>query len=170
MAPSTWSAEQSAGFGMRPRSRWLVHFAVWGLTHRRVQAMSWYNRLFLPLGLLLQRAPGVGAGPDRRREGGRAFARLPECQRLSPRRTTNRGRVLGPARASGRDDRIEVAASSAQAGQRRRAQTDGPRPGEDTEHREGRIELEPARGNIQPAGGAVMVVLEQLAEGEEVQR
>jgi len=63
MAPSTWSAEQSAGFGMRPRSRWLVHFAVWGLTHRRVQAMSWYNRLFLPLGLLLQRplawAPGL---------------------------------------------------------------------------------------------------------------
>jgi len=55
--------EQSAGFGMRPRSRWLVDFAVWGLTHRRVQAMSWYNRLFLPLGLLLQRplawAPGL---------------------------------------------------------------------------------------------------------------
>ena len=63
-----------------------------------------------------------------------------------------------------------VAASSAQAGERRRAQTDGSRPGEDTEHREGRIELEPARGKIQPAGSAVMVVLEQLAEGEEVQR
>jgi len=55
--------EQSAGFGMQPRSRWLLDFAVWGLTQRRVQAMRWYNRLFLPLGLLLQRrlvwAPGL---------------------------------------------------------------------------------------------------------------
>src|SRR5438445_13172511 len=105
MAPSTWSAEQSAGFGMRPRSRWLVDFAVWGLTHRRAQAMSWYNPARPAPRAAPAEAPGVGAGPDRRREGGRAFARLPECQRLSPRRTTNRGRVLGPARASGRDDR-----------------------------------------------------------------
>lgn len=55
--------EQSAGFGMQPRSRWLLDFAVWGLTQRYVQAMRWYNRLFLPLGLLLQRrlvwAPGL---------------------------------------------------------------------------------------------------------------
>jgi len=55
--------KQSAGFGMQPRSRWLLDFAVWGLTQRRVQAMRWYNRLFLPLGLLLQRrlawAPGL---------------------------------------------------------------------------------------------------------------
>ena len=47
--------EQSAAFGMEPRSSWLLDFAVWGLTHRRVQAMRWYNRVFLPLGLLLQR-------------------------------------------------------------------------------------------------------------------
>ena len=55
--------EQSAGFGMQPRSRWLLDFAVWGLTQRPIQAMRWYNRLFLPLGLLLQRrlvwAPGL---------------------------------------------------------------------------------------------------------------
>ena len=55
--------EQSAVFGMEPRSRWLLDFAVWGLTHRRVQAMRWYNRLFLPLGLRVQRrlacAPGL---------------------------------------------------------------------------------------------------------------
>lgn len=55
--------EQSAGFGMQPRSRWLLDFAVWGLTQRPVQAMRWYNRLLLPLGLLLQRrlvwAPGL---------------------------------------------------------------------------------------------------------------
>jgi len=55
--------EQSAAFGMEPRSGWLLDFAVWGLTRRRVQAMRWYNTLFLPLGLLLQRrlacAPGL---------------------------------------------------------------------------------------------------------------
>jgi len=55
--------EQSAAFGMEPRSGWLLDFAVWGLTRRRVQAMRWYNKLFLPLGLLLHRrlacAPGL---------------------------------------------------------------------------------------------------------------
>lgn len=47
--------ERSAGFGMQPRSGWLLDFAVWGLAHHRVQAMRWYNGLFLPLGLFLQR-------------------------------------------------------------------------------------------------------------------
>jgi SAM-dependent methyltransferase len=55
--------EQSAVFGMEPRSHWLLDFAVWGLTQRRVQAMRWYNRVLLPLGLRLQRrlvcAPGL---------------------------------------------------------------------------------------------------------------
>ena len=55
--------EQSAVFGMQPRSGWLLDLAVWGLTQRRVQAMRWYNMLFLPLGLLMQKhlacAPGL---------------------------------------------------------------------------------------------------------------
>jgi SAM-dependent methyltransferase len=55
--------EQSAAFGMEPRNRWLLDFAVWGLTRRPAQAMRWYNRLLLPLGLLLQGrlawAPGL---------------------------------------------------------------------------------------------------------------
>jgi SAM-dependent methyltransferase len=46
--------ERSACFGMEPRSRWLLDFAVWGLTKRRLQAMRWYNAVFLPLGLFLQ--------------------------------------------------------------------------------------------------------------------
>ena len=54
--------EQSAGFGMQPRSRWLLDFAVWGLTQRRVEAMRWYNRLFLPLGLRLQKPLAWAAG------------------------------------------------------------------------------------------------------------
>jgi SAM-dependent methyltransferase len=54
--------ERSAAFGMEPRSRWLLDFAVWGLTKRRVQAMRWYNALFLPLGLVLQRRLAWGPG------------------------------------------------------------------------------------------------------------
>ena len=54
--------EQSAGFGMQPRSGWLLDFAVWGLTHRRVQAMRWYNGLFLPLGLFLQKRLAWASG------------------------------------------------------------------------------------------------------------
>ena len=55
--------ERSAVFGMQPRNRWFLDFAVWALTERRVKAMRWYNRVFLPLGLLLQKrltwAPGL---------------------------------------------------------------------------------------------------------------
>ncbi len=54
--------EQSAGFGMQPRNGWLLDFAVWGLAHHRVQAMRWYNGLFLPLGLFLQRRLAWGPG------------------------------------------------------------------------------------------------------------
>ncbi len=54
--------EQSAVFGMQPRNRWLLDFAVWGLTQRPVQAMRWYNRLFLPLGLLTQKRLACARG------------------------------------------------------------------------------------------------------------
>jgi SAM-dependent methyltransferase len=54
LAEHALTLERSAMFGMEPRSRWLLDFAVWGLTKRRVQAMRWYNAVFLPLGLLLQ--------------------------------------------------------------------------------------------------------------------
>jgi SAM-dependent methyltransferase len=54
--------ERTAVFGMEPRSRWLLDFAVWGLTKRRVQALRWYNALLLPLGLLIQRRLAWGTG------------------------------------------------------------------------------------------------------------
>ena len=54
--------EQSACFGMQPRNGWLLDFAVWGLARRPVQAMRWYNRLFLPLGLFLQRRLAWASG------------------------------------------------------------------------------------------------------------
>ena len=84
--------EQSAGFGMQPRSGWLLDFAVWGLTHRPVQAMRWYNRLFLPLGLLLQKPLAWAPGLTRRREGGRAPARLPAAPASRDEPLARRGR------------------------------------------------------------------------------
>jgi SAM-dependent methyltransferase len=63
LAEHSLAIEQSASFGMQPRSSWLLDLAVWGLTQRPAQAMRWYNRLFRPIGLLLQRplacAPGL---------------------------------------------------------------------------------------------------------------
>jgi SAM-dependent methyltransferase len=47
--------EHSVGFGMEPRSRWVQEFAAWMLTRQPRRAMRWYNRVFLPLGLLLQK-------------------------------------------------------------------------------------------------------------------
>jgi len=58
----SFSLEQSAVFGMEPRNRWLLDFTVWALTRRRVQAMRWYNKFFLPLGLLLQPRLELAAG------------------------------------------------------------------------------------------------------------
>jgi len=55
LAEHGFAIEQSAGFGMAPRSPWLLDWAVWGLTHKPELAMRWYNRYFLPLGLLMQR-------------------------------------------------------------------------------------------------------------------
>jgi SAM-dependent methyltransferase len=60
--------ERSAPFGMEPRSRMLLRLAAWGLEHRRERAMWWYNTVFMPLGLRLQRplafAPGMTERPD----------------------------------------------------------------------------------------------------------
>ena len=62
LAEHSFVLEQSARFGMQPRNGWLLDFAVWGLIHRRVQAMRWYNWLFLPLGLFLQRRLAWASG------------------------------------------------------------------------------------------------------------
>jgi SAM-dependent methyltransferase len=60
--------ERSAPFGMEPRSRMLLRFAAWGIKHRRDRAMWWYNAVFMPIGLRLQRplafAPGMTQRPD----------------------------------------------------------------------------------------------------------
>jgi SAM-dependent methyltransferase len=55
--------EQSAVYGMRPRSSRLVDLGMWFLEHRRERAMWWYNRVFMPLGVRFQKplafVPGI---------------------------------------------------------------------------------------------------------------
>ena len=48
--------EQSAVYGMQPKSSRLLDLGQWFLTHRRERAMWWYNRVFMPLGLHFQKA------------------------------------------------------------------------------------------------------------------
>ena len=55
--------ERSAVFGMQPASSRLVDMGMWWLSHHREQAMWWYNRAIMPLGLRFQKelqfAPGM---------------------------------------------------------------------------------------------------------------
>jgi SAM-dependent methyltransferase len=46
--------ERSAVYGMQPRSSRLLDLGMWWLTHHRERALWWYNRVFMPIGLLLQ--------------------------------------------------------------------------------------------------------------------
>ena len=47
--------ERSAMYGMQPRSTKIVDIGMWWLHHHRERALWWYNRLFMPLGLRLQK-------------------------------------------------------------------------------------------------------------------
>jgi SAM-dependent methyltransferase len=63
LARHGFTVEQSAIFGMKPRSSRLVDLGMWFLKHRRERAMWWYNRVFMPLGVRFQKelalAPGL---------------------------------------------------------------------------------------------------------------
>lgn len=58
-----FALEQSAVYGMQPRSSRLVDLGSWYLVHRRARAMWWYNRVMMPLGVRFQKklalAPGL---------------------------------------------------------------------------------------------------------------
>ncbi|MDU0460251.1 MAG: class I SAM-dependent methyltransferase [Geobacteraceae bacterium] len=47
--------ESSAAFGMQPSSPRLLDFGLWWLRHRRSEAMWWYNRVLMPLGMFFQK-------------------------------------------------------------------------------------------------------------------
>jgi len=54
--------ERSALFGMQPRSTPLVAIGMWWLQHHREQALWWYNKLLMPLGLRFQKALTLAPG------------------------------------------------------------------------------------------------------------
>ncbi len=55
LAQHGFTIEQSAVYGMQPKSSRLLDLGQWYLTHRRERAMWWYNRVFMPLGLYFQK-------------------------------------------------------------------------------------------------------------------
>jgi SAM-dependent methyltransferase len=67
LARQHFVVERSAVFGMKPQSSRLVDIGMWWLLHHRERAMWWYNRIFMRVGLWLQKelefAPGMNA-PD----------------------------------------------------------------------------------------------------------
>jgi len=62
LAGHGFSVHQSAVYGMQPRSSRLLDFGMWCLTHRREQAMWWYNHVFMPLGVRWQKQLPLVAG------------------------------------------------------------------------------------------------------------
>ena len=47
--------ERSAAYGMQPSNPRLLDFGLWWLINRRREAMWWYNKVLLPLGMLFQK-------------------------------------------------------------------------------------------------------------------
>jgi SAM-dependent methyltransferase len=50
-----FAVESSAVYGMQPQFSWMLDLGTWWLTHRREQAMWWYNRVMMPLGVRFQK-------------------------------------------------------------------------------------------------------------------
>jgi len=57
-----FAVEQSAVYGMRPKSSRLLDIGMWMLVHRRAEAMWWYNNVFMPLGVRFQKKLELTAG------------------------------------------------------------------------------------------------------------
>lgn len=47
--------EKSAAYGMQPTNPRLLNLGLWWLKHRRAEAMWWYNKIFMPLGIYFQK-------------------------------------------------------------------------------------------------------------------
>lgn len=64
LAAHGWTIERSATYGMQPTSSRVLSLGQWYLTHQRERALWWYNHVFMPLGLHLQKPlrwqPGLG--------------------------------------------------------------------------------------------------------------
>jgi SAM-dependent methyltransferase len=56
------TVERSAAFGMQPKSSRLVDLGMWWLLNDRERAIWWYNRVFMPMGLLFQKKLRLESG------------------------------------------------------------------------------------------------------------
>jgi SAM-dependent methyltransferase len=56
------AVERSAAYGMAPRSSRLLDLGMWWLTHRREQALWWYNRVFMPLAVRFEKPLAIAPG------------------------------------------------------------------------------------------------------------
>lgn len=55
LSSAGFTIEQSAIYGMQPKSAWLLDLGLWWMRTHRDIAMRWYNRCFMPLGLYFQK-------------------------------------------------------------------------------------------------------------------
>lgn len=62
LADNRLAVEKSAAFGMQPSNPGLVKFGMWCLKHSRREAMFFYNRVFMPLGMYFQKDLKVVSG------------------------------------------------------------------------------------------------------------
>lgn len=57
-----FTVEQSAVYGMKPKSSRLLDLGMWFLTHRRKKAMWWYSHVFMPMGCRFQKKLALSPG------------------------------------------------------------------------------------------------------------
>lgn len=62
LAEHGFSVDQSAVYGMQPKSSRLLDLGMWCLTHRREKAMWWYNHVFMPFGVRFQKKLSLVSG------------------------------------------------------------------------------------------------------------
>jgi len=55
LAQHGFTVEQTAVYGMQPKSSRLLDLGLWYLVNQRERAMWWYNRVFMPLGVRFQK-------------------------------------------------------------------------------------------------------------------
>jgi SAM-dependent methyltransferase len=55
LASNGLEIEKSAAYGMQPSNPRLLNAGLWFLKHRRREAMWWYNKVLLPLGIFFQK-------------------------------------------------------------------------------------------------------------------
>jgi len=62
LAGHGFSVNQSAAYGMQPKSSHLLDLGMWCLIHRREKAMWWYNHIFMPFGARFQKKLSLVSG------------------------------------------------------------------------------------------------------------